>query len=322
MAKRLFFAGAEQTIPFESGPYSLLIIAFTILVAFVVPFIRVIPRNERRVYVNKWTGNYVLKRPYWTLVFPHLDPVPNTAFESFREFPAPYSRPLVIDPPKVELRTSDGVHATIDIKVEMVVLEYTAEDIAKAVGEGATGSFEKRAKERINAWLTLRVSKLNSSHLRDFAHVLRVLNEPDTVADLDRELKPFFFKTNRVFIDYGGIALSQEYLNTVGARIRLEGQAELQDMEAKTQLKQVQTAMEILKMRTEAENNAREARMEKMASLYSSLVSKGMTPDQAVKVIVTDRMAEAMEHRSPHGRDMLLHPFGANVPGGDNLAAQ
>ena len=277
------------------------LLGFFVVIFLLSPFIQLVPRHERRVFLNRWTGRLVIKDSYWNFIPPYLVSVPNRLFPSYSNFPTSDARPFTLDPPRVDLRSEDGVAGTADIQVELSVLPYTSTDLERLGDE----NLERRAKQAINAWLTDKLSRMSSANLRDYAGVQRELNLPSNLESLDAELKPFLFKVKRIFLDYGGIQLSQDYLNTVAAKIKLEGQSALLQVEAANKVNAAKTEAEVMRIKSEADIASRDSRIKAAGDNFALLLGRGMSSSEAVRVLTIDRLAEALERTGKESTLML-----------------
>jgi hypothetical protein len=267
------------------------IVLFTVALLLLPFVVTRIPRHERRVYVNSFTGRYVIKESYWNIVMPYLIPVENRSFTSFKEFPAPSCRPFMLDPPRVDFCSSDGIPGYADVHLEMTVQDWTATDLDEAGG----ASFERRAIEVINSWLIQSISNIKAKDLMNYAWVQQQLNTKESLQKLDTELTPYKFKTLRIFIDSNGINLSSEFITTINSKIRLESEASLQSIEASTLLAKAKGAANVQEVQYTAENVERLSRADTFAIMYNKLHNTGMPAPEVVKLLIADRLAESLE---------------------------
>jgi hypothetical protein len=284
-------------------PPGLIVCAFLFILCwlFLTPYIFVRPGTRVLIWNRFGMGTVKILKPGFNIVPPLIWGVlsngpfrglVSTHYQS--ECPAPGSRVLV-DPPKCEIRSRDGVAGFANIAAEATVTEWTAEHV---VGQNIL--FMDQAKTIINQWMGRELSELDGISMSNYSIVTTTLNNPERLERLNVELKrDAMLEARRVSIDSSGIQLVKSFENNLEKEMSLRKQADLRRLEADAALEITKRKLELqrheaenerdcAKIKAEAEVAMIKAKHDTAADQVRSLIAAGLPPPLVANILAIE----------------------------------
>ncbi len=254
----------------------------------------VVPPGERAVYWTRWGAGapvfYFEQGTYYINLFKMSPWTPNP-FQSLlgdNAFPVPGTRVLV-DPPRIEIRTKDGVPGTVDVALEATVCDWSAVDM-----RGQLVGYRETACTRVNQWISRELAELDANQVSSYATVVATLNATSALERLNVELKSSKMQATRISVDPSGIKLDATYAATVTKQIEIQRGKELEALEADAATQREKNRAAIETMRTEHECQQSNARSGAAGARIGALLARGLSPQHVANILCAEIGAQTV----------------------------
>jgi len=242
--------------------------------------------------------HFVLEPFKWSV------PVRQSAFKTFRFYPAPQSR-VFIDPPSTQIHTADGIPGVADIAVECTVEEWEADQVLNDCGD-----IHQRACNVLNQWVASQLSTVAAETANSYGHIAGLLNEDERISELNKQLAHCntFLQATRITVDKDGIALNPEWVknrNEIASKRQwllereniLKTELELERLERDKQVEQQTFALEQAKREAAAALERESLRLEADLQLFQQrtaheIEQAAVKAESAAKLQLVEAQAE------------------------------
>jgi len=124
---------------------------------------------------------------------------------------------LTIDPPEWHIITSDGVRGTLDIRVVVEMNAWSTSDLLRS-----SESLANTAKTIIQTWAANIVSTMTAAEVSNYNVLNARFNSGACHESVNTELEGVYMRVVRIWLDKGGIKLSDSYKKRLEDEMAIE----------------------------------------------------------------------------------------------------